>query len=91
MTSAIEISGVSKKFGRKTVLDNVSFLVPGGSVFALLGENGAGKSTLIRSMLGYHQVDSGTIRVLDLDPNKQPMEIRRTVGMSPTHPRSMNG
>ena len=80
MSQAIEIGAVCKTFGRKTVLKDVSFLVPTGSVFALLGENGAGKSTLIRSLLGYHRVNSGTIRVLGLDPIRQPMEIRRAVG-----------
>jgi len=61
-------------------LKDVSFTVPTGSVFALLGENGAGKSILIRSLLGYHRVNSGSIRVLGLDPIRQPMEIRRAVG-----------
>jgi ABC-2 type transport system ATP-binding protein len=80
MTHAIEIEKVSKHFGRKPALKDVSFTVPTGSVFALLGENGAGKSTLIRSLLGYHRVNSGSIRVLGLDPIRQPMEIRRAVG-----------
>jgi ABC-2 type transport system ATP-binding protein len=80
MTHAIEIEKVSKHFGRKHALKDVSFTVPTGSVFALLGENGAGKSTLIRSLLGYHRVNSGSIRVLGLDPIRQPMEIRRAVG-----------
>ncbi len=51
MTHAIEVKGVSKKFGGRPVLANVSFEVPAGCVFALLGENGAGKSTLIRGLL----------------------------------------
>ena len=80
MNQAIEIENVSKHFGRKLALKDVSFTVPTGSVFALLGENGAGKSTLIRSLLGYHRVNSGSIRVLGLDPIRQPMEIRRAVG-----------
>jgi ABC-2 type transport system ATP-binding protein len=80
MNQAIKIDNVSKHFGRKLALKDVSFTVPTGSVFALLGENGAGKSTLIRSLLGYHRVNSGSIRVLGLDPIRQPMEIRRAVG-----------
>ncbi len=51
MTAAISVDRVSKRFGSKVVLDNVSFEVPQGVVFALLGENGAGKSTLIRGLL----------------------------------------
>src|SRR5260221_533840 len=51
MPSVIELTGVTKTFGRHTVLDNVSLAVPPGVVFALLGENGAGKTTAIRLML----------------------------------------
>ena len=80
MQPAICVKDVSKRFGRKTVLNHVSFDVPQGVVFALLGENGAGKSTLIRSMLGYHRLDRGTIEVLGLDAAKKPLEIRRQIG-----------
>jgi ABC-2 type transport system ATP-binding protein len=80
MSDAIQVVDVSKRFGRQTVLDHVSFTVPQGVVFALLGENGAGKSTLIRSMLGYHKVDSGSIAVGGMNPNRQPLEVRRKVG-----------
>ncbi len=80
MSVAIQVDNVSKKFGRRTVLDSVSFEVPCGCVFALLGENGAGKSTLIRGLLGFHRFTSGTVRVLDRCPKKQAMELRRLVG-----------
>ncbi|MFO1062544.1 MAG: ABC transporter ATP-binding protein [Pirellulales bacterium] len=80
MTLAIQLDNVSKKFGRKTVLNQVSLQVPTGCVFALLGENGAGKSTLIRGLLGYHRFDNGSVRVLDLDPVQHPMPLRRRVG-----------
>ncbi len=80
MTDAITISNANKRFGRRTVLSDVSLTVPTGVVFALLGENGAGKSTLIRGLLGFHQFNSGQVRVCGLDPVKQPLELRRTVG-----------
>jgi ABC-2 type transport system ATP-binding protein len=80
MSEMIRVNNVSKRFGKRTVLNNVSFQVPSGVVFALLGENGAGKSTLIKSMLGYNKLDSGNIAVCGLDPVKQPLEIRRKVG-----------
>lgn len=80
MSNAIEINKVTKLFGRKEVLINVSFTVPQGVVFALLGENGAGKSTLIRGMMGYHKMTYGQISVCGLDPTKSPLEIRRQVG-----------
>ena len=80
MTAAISVDRVSKRFGSKVVLDDVSFEVPQGVVFALLGENGAGKSTLIRGLLGYHKFQSGTVRVCGMDPTKSPLPLRRTVG-----------
>ncbi|MCY2984738.1 MAG: ABC transporter ATP-binding protein [Planctomycetota bacterium] len=80
MSEVISVNNVSKRFGKKTVLDNISLKVPSGVVFALLGENGAGKSTLIRSMLGYTKLNSGSISVCGLDPLKKPLEIRRQVG-----------
>ncbi len=76
----IEISGVVKAFGRKRVLDGETFSVQAGQTFAFLGRNGAGKTTTIRMLLGLIKADSGTVRVLGLDPQKQPMEVRRRVG-----------
>ena len=80
MSFAINVEHVSKSFGKKRVLDDVSLRVPKGVVFALLGENGAGKSTLIRGMLGYHRFNSGSIRVCEFDPQRQPLDLRRAVG-----------
>lgn len=80
MSEVISVNNVSKRFGKRMVLENVSMKVPSGVVFALLGENGAGKSTLIRTMLGYTKLNSGTISICGLDPLKQPLEIRRKVG-----------
>ena len=80
MSNAIHVQNVSKRFGRRKVVDQVSFEVPQGVVFALLGENGAGKSTLIRSLLGYHKIDEGVIEVCGLNPLIAPLEIRRRVG-----------
>ncbi len=80
MIEVISVKNVCKRFGKRTVLDNVSLKVPSGVVFALLGDNGAGKSALIRSMLGYTKLNSGSISVCGLDPLKQPLEIRRKVG-----------
>ncbi len=80
MTPVISIDGVTKRFGRNTVLDKVSMNVPSGVVFALLGENGAGKSTLIRGLLGYHRFNAGSVRVCGLDPVQSPLPLRRMVG-----------
>jgi ABC-2 type transport system ATP-binding protein len=63
-SSAIEVSGISKRYGEKVAVDNVSFEVRRGEIFSMLGPNGAGKTTTIRMILDIIKPDSGTIRVL---------------------------
>ena len=64
MTVAIELSGVSKIFGRFKAVDSLSFQVPAGSMFGLLGPNGAGKTTTIRMIMDITAPDVGEIRIL---------------------------
>src|SRR3984885_9323178 len=71
---------VRKSFGKKPVLQGLDLSVPPGQTFAFLGRNGAGKTTTIRTLLGLLMPDSGTVRVLGLDPSASPLEIRRRVG-----------
>lgn len=78
--AAIEIQSVSKRFGTKQVLEDLSFSVPAGRTFAFLGRNGAGKTTTIRMLLGLLKPDAGRIRMLGLDPQRDAIEIRRRVG-----------
>jgi ABC-2 type transport system ATP-binding protein len=80
MDQIIRLKNVSKSFGGEVALNDVSFDVPGGVVFALLGENGAGKTTAIRIMLGLADPDAGESEVLGLSSAKQSLEIRRRVG-----------
>jgi len=80
MTAIIRLEGVSKRFGSHVALDNTSFEVPSGTVFALLGENGAGKTTCIRIMLGLAEADAGRAEVFGLDSVKHSLDIRRQVG-----------
>jgi ABC-2 type transport system ATP-binding protein len=79
-TPVIQMRGVVKSFGSQAVLRDVNLSVTRGQTFAFLGRNGAGKTTAIRAMLGLIPIDTGEIRVLDLDPAKQALEIRRRVG-----------
>ena len=60
---AVEVLGMTKRFGAFTALDDVSLKVETGSFHALLGENGAGKSTLVKCLVGYHRPDAGQIVV----------------------------
>ena len=61
---AVEVHGLTKRFGAHTAVDNVDLLVPRGVAFGYLGPNGAGKTTLIRVLLGLTRADSGTMALL---------------------------
>jgi len=76
----IAITNLSRKFGSKMVLSEVSLSVPRGSVFGLVGENGAGKSTLIKHILGLLRAEAGTVRVFGLDPVSEPVSVLARIG-----------
>ncbi|MDR3621327.1 MAG: ABC transporter ATP-binding protein [Paludisphaera borealis] len=76
----IEVSGLSRRFGRSLALDGVQLEVPRGLVFGLVGENGAGKTTLIKHLLGLYRAQTGTVRVLGGDPVTQPIEVLSRIG-----------
>lgn len=76
----IEIEGVTRRFGARRALDNISLSVPRGVVFGLVGANGAGKTTLIRHVLGLLKAQTGSVRVFGLDPVKDPVGVLSRVG-----------
>lgn len=80
MTPVIQLDRVTKTYGCKTALDDVSLQVPEGVVFALLGENGAGKTTLIRILTGFLAPESGTASVMGQDCRMDSMQIRQQIG-----------
>lgn len=63
MNNVLEIKNVSKKIGKRQILDNLSLEVKEGEIFGFVGPNGAGKTTLIKVMLGLYKSDSGTISI----------------------------
>jgi ABC-2 type transport system ATP-binding protein len=79
-TAVIQIENVVKSFGKKRVLDGETLSVNAGETFAYLGRNGAGKTTTIKMLLGLLRPDSGSVRVLGLDPGKEALEVRKRVG-----------
>lgn len=77
---AIEFHEVRKSFRKNEVLRDTTMRVKKGKTFAFLGRNGAGKTTAIGLMMGLLKRDAGEIRVLNLDPATQSIEVRRRVG-----------
>ena len=76
----IEIHRVTRQFGDKTALDDVSLTVPRGGVFGLIGGNGAGKTTLIKHLLGMLKAQRGTVQVFGLDPVQNPVGTLGRIG-----------
>jgi sulfate transport system ATP-binding protein len=79
VTNAITVTGASKRYGDFSALDNVDFVVPTGSLTALLGPSGSGKSTLLRAIAGLDTPDSGTITINGRDVTGVPPQ-RRGIG-----------
>jgi ABC-2 type transport system ATP-binding protein len=78
--AVVSVSELSRRFGEKVALDNVSIYVPKGTVFGLIGENGAGKTTLIKHILGLLAAESGTVRVFGSDPTSDPVRVLGRIG-----------
>ena len=78
---AIEVAGLSKRYGSVRALDGVSLTVETGEVFGLLGPNGAGKTTTVEILEGYRRADDGDVRVPDLDPWREGSRLRPSIGV----------
>jgi ABC-2 type transport system ATP-binding protein len=79
--SIIEVKGLSKHYGAHVAVQNVSFSVGAGEIFGILGPNGAGKTTTVECLAGLRAPDSGTVRVLGLDPRRDRAALRRQLGI----------
>jgi ABC-2 type transport system ATP-binding protein len=79
----IEAQGLSKRYGRATAVDDVSFGIARGEIFGLLGPNGAGKTTTILMLLGLTDISAGRARVLGHNPVREPLAVKRRVGYLP--------
>lgn len=80
MKPAIKINNVTKAFGAKRALDNVSLTVPEGHIFGFLGPNGAGKTTMIRCLMDYTHVTSGDITILGRDAHRDGAQLKTAIG-----------
>jgi ABC-2 type transport system ATP-binding protein len=79
--AALEIEGLVKRYGGRTVVDGLSLTADRGTVTAVLGPNGAGKTTTIECCEGLRRPDAGTVRVLGLDPLVDGARLRPRVGV----------
>ena len=86
MAPIIEVEKLTKSYGGKRGIADVSFQVEEGEVFGFLGPNGAGKTTTIRLLMALLHPDSGTARIAGLDCWRQSVEIKRLVGYTPGEP-----
>ena len=85
--SAVEVNQVSKSFGSRQAVANVTFTVQGGEVLGLLGPNGSGKSTLMKTIVGIIKPDAGSIQGLGTNVATDPVTVKRMIGYVPEAPR----
>ena len=83
MNSLIDICGLTKDYGRTTALREVTFSVPEGSIFGLIGPDGAGKTTLYRILATLLTPDRGTATVAGLDVVREFRQLRTLIGYMP--------
>ena len=80
---SLEISGLTKKFGTLTALDNINLILGKGEVFGYIGPNGAGKTTTIRVLLGILKATEGSSKVFGMDAWKNAVEIHKKIAYVP--------
>ncbi len=84
---AVAAEHLTKFYGPVLGLNDLTMNVVPGEIRGLLGQNGSGKSTLLKSLIGLIRPTSGSVKVLGLDVQRAPMEVRRAVGYVPESPR----
>lgn len=82
----IEVSGLTKRYGKNTAVDHLSFRVKKGQIYGFLGPNGAGKTTTMNMLTGYLAPTEGQIRIDGHDISEEPVEARRCIGYLPEIP-----
>lgn len=82
MQEAIEVVDLEKSFSKHKVLDKISFQVPSGSIFALLGTNGSGKTTTVKMMTTLLKPDHGSVKIDNLDISQQALAIQKKFSLT---------
>ena len=84
----IEIKNVTKKYGDKVAVNDVSFNVNDGDIFAFIGHNGAGKTTLIKAIVGIHEIDDGDIIIDGMSIKDDPVGCKKLMAFVPDNPET---
>lgn len=79
----IEVNDLTKLFGEEMAVKDLNFELTDGEVLGFVGPNGAGKSTTINAMLGFIKPSSGSVKMFDMDINKQPRRVKNRIGVVP--------
>jgi len=83
---AVELKDATKRYNEIVAVNKLNLTISTGEIFGLLGPNGSGKSTTLKMLLGLVQPTAGSVTVLGLDVQKQPVEVKRLVGYVPESP-----
>ena len=82
----LEIKNVTKKYGEKVAVNNISLKIKDGEIFGFIGHNGAGKTTLIKSIVGIHEFNEGDILINDISIKKSEIEYKKELAYIPDNP-----
>lgn len=86
MNTILKVSGLTRKYGSKIALNNVTFSVEKGRIYGFIGENGAGKTTAIRAITGLSEAPEGTIELFGASDKKSILKARKKMGYLVEHP-----
>ena len=82
----LEIKNVTKKYGEKVAVNNITLKIKDGEIFGFIGHNGAGKTTLIKSIVGIHEFNEGDILINDISIKKSEIEYKKQLAYIPDNP-----
>jgi ABC-2 type transport system ATP-binding protein len=85
-SSTVNLRGVTKRYNEVLAVNNINLTIENGEIFALLGPNGSGKSTTLKMLMGLVQPTSGSVHVLGIDVQKDPVSVKKQVGYVPESP-----
>jgi len=82
----IQLTHVTKTFGEKIAVEDVSCEIEKGELYGLIGPNGAGKTTIIKMIMGLYRPNMGTMRIGEFDIGEEPQKVKKTLGYVPDEP-----